>query len=153
MKKPGSIWQFERLLLLSTMIDLLNHALNLRHTADLLNDPVMREIEFGWSSYMTILISGVGFFAIIWFFVVRKASNVARWTYATLVVFSSLQLFSKLPELYESATLQFLFIGAIGHMLSLYTTWLLFSPNSREWFASGRAGNRSPKRHEHLYRD
>ena len=153
MKMPVSIWQFERVLLLSVAVDLFNHASNLRHTSELLSDPVLREVGFGWTAYLIILMSGAGLFTLIWYFIVKRASNAARWTYSTLVVVGSIQLFSKMAVIGEQATLQFVFIGIAVHVLSLYATWLLWRPDCREWFVKGVGKGEVPARHRRRYQD
>ena len=152
MRKPGSLWQFERVLALATLIELFNQIITLRHAKKVLSDPVLAEIGLGIGTYIGISIAGVGFALLVWFYIVRRASKAARIGFTGLVVLAVFQLATNFStSLSLPPATQFVRIASLS--VQVYAVWLLYRPDSRAWFAKGIGRAPAPQRHSDRYRD
>ena len=101
-------------------------------------------------SLMTGIVIGslifIGLLALLlWFFIARRASNVAKWIFVAATAYA-IWTFVKgllLPEMPKDALFA---INAINQLLSIYCCWLLFRPDAAAWLDSkGSDGPGDPK--------
>lgn len=90
----------------------------------------------GWTLGISLL-----FNLLIWFFISRKASDVARWIWVAVTGLGLLAAPTSLNTVFGESTLRGLILTALW-LLQLILTYFLFTRESREWFA--RKGGPSP---------
>lgn len=80
---------------------------------------------------------------LIWFFIARRASNVARWIFVIFFVLAILSLIRTIG-LYGRGMLPSPFLvgfGVLDTLLRIACLWLLFRPDASAWFR----GRHSPE--------
>lgn len=91
-------------------------------------------------------LSAIGFFIslLLWFFISRKASNVARWLLVALTVIGTLGslplLFQTAPMLPTVVPLWQAVVTIIGTTMQIAAAWFLFRPDAHAWFTHGPKG-------------
>lgn len=127
--RPASIVNFERVVLVSIALGILN--------AFLLRDQAAATAAnqgFGPGFTLAVQAISIAIYLLLIWFISRKASSVAKWIYVVLgaigIVFGvagyrSTLGFGTLPAL----------ITAIQYLLVLASIWLLFRPDAKAWFA------------------
>ena len=153
MQKPNTIWQFERVLVLATLIEMLNAVISAQHAREVLADPALAEIGLGWGTYLGVVIAGPLFALVVWHFIVQRASHAARVVYTALVVLALGQAVLTFADSLKLLPAMTLFVKLASLGVQTYAVVLLFRPASSAWFTAG-IGNRSvPQRHRAEYRD
>ena len=71
---------------------------------------------------------------LLWFFIARRGSNVAKWIWTVLVVIGALGL---IPRMLQGTFTPGLLgvVTVVVVVLNLVATWMLFRPDARAWFA------------------
>ncbi|MCP3735956.1 hypothetical protein M9979_13870 [Sphingomonas sp. RP10(2022)] len=137
MAKPPSIARFEQLYWASVIIGLINAALNWGTTqATLAANPLFANA--GWFLPLTQVI-GLAIAVLLWFFIVRRPSVVAKWVQ---VVFAAFGAFGLLSALFLLATGRAptgtqLILGLFANILYIAAAVMLFRPDARLWFGEG----------------
>lgn len=152
MSKPVSLWQFERVLALATLIETGTNLANIPYARRVLQD-VAPIPELAWASYLGLLISAVGFGVIIWYFIIKRASNAARIAYSFMVILTIFDIWDKTFHPIIALPWYILALFVIMQCVRMYAVWLLWRPDSREWFAKGIGNAKVPLRHAERYRD
>lgn len=133
--RPASITMFERLFLGALAVGFVNFILNY--------DTVVAQVEAqpglsaigGTPFIIGTLIIGNAINLLLWFFIARRASNVARWILVVLTGFGLLSLFS-LPEVETWQAVMSVVILA----LQVAALYFLFRPDAKAWFEHGPNG-------------
>ncbi|QGN55113.1 hypothetical protein GKE62_11670 [Novosphingobium sp. Gsoil 351] len=143
--RPQSIELFEKVYLGAIVIGLINTALSWSQVNAMLNDPRAQAAGLGTGTLVFGVFVGVLIPLLLWYFVARRASNVAKWIY---VVLTALGLFGFLSSLANPLVPKGLvtLLGALAVLLQVYGAWLLFRPDAVAWLESkGVDGPGDPK--------
>ncbi len=137
MTKPPSIARFEQFYWASVIIGLINTALNWgRAQAMLATNPLTTNA--GWILPLTQVI-GLGIAVLLWFFIVRRPSVVAKWVQ---VVFAAIGVFSLVMALFAiltggAAVGTQVVLGLIANALYIAAAVMLFEPDAKLWLGEG----------------
>lgn len=137
MLKPPSIARFEHFYWASVAIGLLNTALNWTASkAQFAANPVLADKT--WILPVMQLV-GLLIAVLLWFFIVRRPSAVAKWIQ---VVFAAIGAFGILSVLFAVAMgrmplgLQVV-LGLVANILYIAASVMLFKPDAKAWFGEG----------------
>ena len=134
--RPISIVNFERLYLLGLAIGLVNGIISFSSMQELIDsDPALSKVISG--STFIILTAGPSFVIalLLWFFIARRASNVAKWIFVVMFVIGLLMLPSSLAR--HFAVSQVSAIVSLGlTVLQAASIFFLFRADARAWFVS-----------------
>lgn len=115
MPQPQSIQNFSRLFLISLAIGIANAVLSWGKTNEMLAaDPTTA--GFGGGFIIGVVVFGMGIPLLLWYFIAKRASNVAKWILVILTVLGLLVL----PGTFTQASA----MGPVWLALSLMTTIL-----------------------------
>lgn len=143
--RPSSIELFGKVYLGAIAIGLVNAVLSWSQVSAMMADPRMQAAGVGTGTLVFGLVIGIIVPLLLWFFITRRASNVAKWIY---VVLTALGLFSFLSALANPMVPKGLVtvLGALAIGLQVYGAWLLFRPDSAAWLdAKGADGPGDPE--------
>ena len=152
MQKPQSLWQFERVLMLATVLETANTLAFASRARAIIAESTEIPPDT-WSYYLALLVVTPAFAVLIWFFVVRRASNAARIVYSALVAIGALGLPDRVGTSAEVFPLYTQAILIMTTCVQVYGIWLLWRADSREWFATGIGSRPVPERHRQKYQD
>ena len=137
MIKPPSIARFEQFYWASVLLGLVNAALNWRTSqAALASNPVFANA--GW--FLPVLqIVGLAIAVLLWYFIVRRPSVIAKWVQ---VVFAGIGGLGLLSGVFLLATGRApvsasAFVGLIANLLYIAAAVMLFKPDAKEWLGEG----------------
>lgn len=143
--RPQSIQLFEKVYLGAIAIGLVNTVLSWSQVDAMLADPRMQAAGLGTGTLVFGLIVGILVPLLLWYFIARRASNIAKWIY---VVLTALSVFGFLSALANPMVPKGLVtvLGALATGLQVYGAWLLFRPDAAAWLDSkGAEGPGDPK--------
>jgi|GEM_PF-523172 len=129
--RPQSIIWFERLFLASiavTFVDMFVHPDTFFGTDEMADDA---GLIFALLMVVATLI-WLGIEILLWFFIVHRASNLAKWINVILLVLSLGLTMSSISEYSSSEN----FFTAVTHSLLTGATLYLFRPDAALWFRS-----------------
>jgi hypothetical protein len=139
---PPSIVRFSRLFLISVGFGLINTVLSFSKTqAMLAADPAMAELGFGSGFIISIAFVSLAIPLLLWFFIARRASNLAKWILVVLTALGLLMMPSTLSSANEMGYL-WLFMAIAVTAIQLIAIYYLFRADAREWLESH--GTRNP---------
>ncbi len=137
MTKPPSIARFEQLYWASVVIGLVNTALNWKVSQALLAaNPLLANAHWFLPAAQIV---GIAIAVLLWFFIVRRPSVVAKWVQ---VVIAALGAFGLLSALFMLAMgraplgLQVV-LGLVANILYIAAAVMLFKPDAKAWFGEG----------------
>ncbi|QDH33320.1 hypothetical protein [Porphyrobacter sp. YT40] len=138
MMRPASIIRFEQIILGSLALGIVNTVLSYDTTmAQIEADPGMTELGMSGPGFLIgSVVIGFGISLLLWFFVSRRASTVAKWI---LVVLTLIGLLSVPLALFDVPFVQaaITFVTAVMQLAAL---WFLFRPDANAWFEHGPRG-------------
>ncbi len=132
MNRPNSIVQFERLYLGAVLLGLANTALAWDKALELLAaNPQTAAFGPGFLAASTAV--GVIINLLLWYFVARKGSTVAKWIVVVFCAFGVLGVIwtavtGQLPEGIAGI------LGIVRVLLNLGAVVFLFRPDTKAWF-------------------
>jgi phosphoglycerol transferase MdoB-like AlkP superfamily enzyme len=126
---------FERLVLLSLALGVLNTFLSWDHTV-----ATLAEQGVGTNSALGIQAVVIGAVLLLTWLIARKASPAAKWIYVVLSVLGIVLAAVGLGEASRAGTLS-LIITVVQYLLTIVSLWLLFRPDAKGWFNDGRGGD------------
>lgn len=137
MLKPPSIARFEQFYWASVILGLINTAMNWSASqAALAANPMLAQATWFLPVMQAI---GIAIAVLLWFFIVRRPSVVAKWVQ---VVFAAFGAFGVLSALFLVAAgrapigLQVV-VGLIANILYIAAAVMLFKPDAKVWFGQG----------------
>lgn len=136
--RPTSIIRFDQIFLGSIVLGIANTVLSYDTTmAQLKADPAAAEIGMAGPGFV-IGASAFGFAIslLLWYFVARRASKVAKWI---LVVLTAIGVLSVPLALFEVPWVQAA-ITVVTALMQLGALWFLFRPDASAWFEHGPKG-------------
>lgn len=128
--RPASIQWFERIYLATLVIGLGNLLI---HFGTL--STVMGNVGSTMTVAMLSFAAGIAISLLFWYLVARRASNIAKWFLVALVVIGLIGLPSGFT-MTETLGVPYVAIGALSTVLQVIATALLFTAESRRWFAA-----------------
>ena len=130
--RPSSIELFEKVYLGAIAIGLVNAVLSWSQVNAMMADPRMQAAGVGTGTLVFGVVIGILVPLLLWFFIARRASNVAKWIY---VVLTALGLFGFLNALANPMVPKGLVtvLGAAAVGLQVFGAWLLFRPDAAAW--------------------
>ena len=133
--RPKSIELFEKVYWGGTLLGLVIAILNWGNVTATLNTPDAKALGMGSGFLIGAIVFNLIISLLVWYFVARRASNVAKWIYVVLTAIALLMMLSSLadPSLTSGLPLAGNLV-AIG--LQLYCAWLLFRPDAVAWLES-----------------
>jgi hypothetical protein len=97
--RPNSIILFERLFLASLALSAIASVISYDAVlAELNRDPAMEQLGLGGGFVIGMLALGMAIYLLLWFLIVRKASNVAKWVLVVFVAIGLLSFAASLPS-------------------------------------------------------
>jgi predicted membrane channel-forming protein YqfA (hemolysin III family) len=129
--RPSSIVNFERVVLLSLGLGVLNTI------AASSNAPAVNGQAIASGTLYAAQAIALAVYLLLLYFISRKASPVAKWIYVVLTVLGLVVGATALRDTASFGTLP-LVLTLVQYVLSLISLWLLFRPESRAWFNDGR---------------
>lgn len=136
--RPASITMFDRLFIGSLVLGLLNTALSYGSVMEQLKaDPAVAEMGMATPGFLIGAAAfGYGISLLLWFFISKKASNVAKWILTVLTVLGALMI----PLSITATPLVETIITLVLTALQLAAVWFLFRPDAKVWFEHGTKG-------------
>ena len=141
--RPASINLFEKLYLAAIALGIVEvvfgwSGLVAEARARLPQAREMAETVAATSAVVGILIS-----LLLWFFVVRRPSVIAKWI---VVLFAAISLYSLLGAVVAGGSSAMrIALGFAGTVLQVFAAWLLFKPDAKAWLESrGAEGPSDP---------
>ena len=133
--RPKSIELFEKIYLGTVTFGFVIAVFNWVNVSATLETPELKALGAGSNFLIGIMALSLIFSLLIWYFIARRASNIAKWIY---VVVTGIGLFGVIGSLANPLTPKgILLVGNIVVVaLQLYAAWLLFKPDAAEWLES-----------------
>ena len=134
--RPQSIIRFERFFLASLLLGLLNTALSFGTSmAQLDADPILRGTGYVMVMMISTLVISFGIQLLLWFFIARKASNVAKVILVVLTVLGFAAMIPSIGTLIQQGpiTLTFTFLLTVLQIIAIIH---LFRPDAKAWLES-----------------
>ena len=133
--RPQSIELFEKVYLGSIALGLVNTALSWGALTASLKNVGDGTVAVGPGLMVGSIVIGLIIALLLWFFIARRASNVAKWIY---VVITAIGLFGVLSSLANPAAPKGLTMigGIVVTALQVFAGWLLFKPDAAAWLES-----------------
>ncbi|WP_336985321.1 hypothetical protein [Altererythrobacter aquiaggeris] len=129
--QPKSIVTFERLFFISLAIGLVSYFLNYDGAlAEMQSDPNVTALGVGGGFMTGIFVFSLVINLLLWYFITRKASNIAKWIFVVLTVIG----FIGIPGLFIVDFSLAMLVTLIGYVLSIAMLYFLFQPDARAWF-------------------
>ncbi len=130
--RPNSIILFERLYLASLAIGLVNIVSSFDRTvAQFQANPAVAQLGWGGGTVMALSAFGIGISLLLWYFIARSPSAIAKWI---LVIFTALGLLG-LPGQLASSGGMALALLVLVNLLQLAAVVMLFRADTKPWFA------------------
>ncbi|MFN3432947.1 MAG: hypothetical protein ACK4ZY_00985 [Sphingomonas sp.] len=137
MTKPPSIARFEQFYWASVILGLINAAVNWRASqAALAANPMLANATWFLPLAQAI---GLGIAVLLWFFIVRRPSVVAKWVQVVFAAFGAFGILSALFLLVAGRAPAALpvILGIVANGLYIAAAVMLFKPDAKAWFGEG----------------
>lgn len=85
MNRPDAINTFGKVLLIAIVLGIIRMALSWNAWAALSPYPGIRAAGAGGFVMMRSMVIGTGLWLLLWYFIVHRASNLAKWVYVAIV--------------------------------------------------------------------
>lgn len=129
--RPNSIIQFDRFYLGSLVLAVINSAFSMQDT---LSDPRIAGSGLGLGFIVGVQVFSFALILLLWFFISRNASNVAKWILTVLTVLGVLMTLPTLPTLAGRGLLSTAAVVVIT-VLQIVAVVFLFRTDAKAWFA------------------
>lgn len=139
--RPPSIVTFERFYLGSYAISLLNTlAFWPAMEAAMRVNPSVARMPPGFAPGVLVigLVVSTAITLMLWYFVARSGSVVAKWIVTIFFAFGALSLVYGLAMGTRALNVQGI-VGIVSTLLNAAAVWMLFRPDARLWFGEGDA--------------
>lgn len=135
MQRPQSILWFERTYLGSVALGLLNSALNWSLVEEQLAATPNSALLPSWFVPVTMAIS-IGINLLLWYFIARRGSVVAKWILVVLFAIGILGVVSMAVGGTTPPT--FNVVAVIALVLQVVAVVMLFRPDTKPWFGGNK---------------
>ena len=133
--RPPSIVNFERVVLLSLAIGVINTLVSY--------DQMVASVAaqgFGSNFVIGVQAVTIAIMLLLLWFISRKGSPVAKWIYVVLSVLGLVSAVAGISQTLEFGSISVI-LSTVQYVLLLISLFLLFRPDSKAWFADGRGGD------------
>jgi hypothetical protein len=131
--KPESIRRFDLFYLASIAFSLIAYVVSYDAlVANMESRTAAAGIRLGSGTVLTTIVIGIGVALLLWFFVSRRRSVVAKWIIVVLFVLSLLGL----PGLFSGGWTVLKTISALNLLCEAAAVFYLFQPDARAWLGS-----------------
>ena len=137
--RPTSITTFERFYLGALVIGLINNVLNWSQATAVLNDPSVQAAGLGTGFLVSTMVIGLAIPLLLWYFITRRASNIAKWILVVLFGFGLIGVLMSFSAMMAMGTLPMV-LGLIALALQAYAVFMLFKPDAVAWLNAGGGG-------------
>lgn len=139
MQRPMSIIQFERCYLGALALALVNTALS---WSTYLRIPAVIQAQAMFGNWYLPTTTAIGFLIplVLWYFVARRASVVAKWIVVVLFGFGVIGLLLGLANGGFATTLAAV-LSVVTLVLNAIAVFLLFKPDAKAWFGERSGDN------------
>ena len=136
--RPKSIELFDKVYLGSLVLGLVNTAANWSQLVASAEKAGAGAASLGSGLLIGSIVGGLAISLLLWFFIARRASNVAKWIF---VVLTAISIFGVLSSLINPLAPKGAAIigGVVTTALQVFAAWLLFRPDAAAWLSSGGA--------------
>ncbi|EZP52650.1 hypothetical protein [Sphingomonas sp. RIT328] len=137
MTKPPSIARFEQFYWASVILGLVNAGLNWsKSQAVLAANPMLAKATWFLPASQVL---GLTIAVLIWYFVARRPSVIAKWVQVVFAALGAFGLLSALALLAmgRSAMSAQIALGFVANMLYIAAAVMLFKSDARLWFGEG----------------
>lgn len=136
--RPASITKFDQLYLGAMALGIANTVLNYDNTmAQLEADPAVAAAGMAGSGFMLGAAAfGFAISLLLWFFISRRASNIAKWILLVLTLIGTLMM----PLGLAAVPLVQAVIAVVITVMQIAALWFLFRPDAKAWFEHGPRG-------------
>ena len=132
--RPQSIVRFERVVLAMIVVGLLASVLNWDNMT-----AAMEELGYGGGLVAATQALSVGILLLLMWLIARRRSVVAKWIYVLLSVGGLVMAAIGISGTLRQST-PLLIIEIVQWLLTIFSLWLLFRPDSNAWFSDRNAG-------------
>ena len=146
--RPKSIVLFEKIYLGQLAFGFAIAMFNWVNFSAILEMPDLNALGVGSNFLIGMMVLSLILSLLIWYFITRRASNIAKWIY---VVFTGIGIFGVIGSLNNPLTPKGLLLvgNIVVVVLQIYAAWLLFKPDAAEWLETkGASGPGDPKTFE-----
>jgi len=142
--RPASIINFERSFWASMLIGVGSLTLHWPTVIDSLkSDPTAAPMVDSAAIFVGIALGfGFAISILLWYFVARKASNIARWIYVAVMGFGAVSTLTSLNDP-TSPTGLALAISLVSTTFTALSIFFLFRPDARVWFGNNSVNPRT----------
>lgn len=134
--RPDSIVMFERLFLGSLALSVVSLVYNFdAMVRDLEAQPGVADLGIGSGFLIGSMVISVAIYLLLWFFIARKASDVAKWILVAFVVLSLVSV----PGMIAAGLDFGVMLGIAVYALEVAAAAYLFKPDARAWLKGERA--------------
>ena len=136
--RPASIVNFERLYLGALVVGLINTVLTFEATLAEVRAQPGAETMGSTIFYISL---AIGFLipVLLWYFVARRASVVAKWIVVVLFLVGIAGFLIGISQPTAPNGIA-LILGIVSMLMQAGAVWMLFRPDAKAWFADGRGG-------------
>jgi hypothetical protein len=133
--RPQSIELFEKVYLGSIALGLVNTALSWGALTATLQNAGNAAVAMGPGLMIMSIAISLVISVLLWFFIARRASNIAKWIYVVITAIGVFGVISSLanPLAPKGVTM---IGGFVATGLQVFAAWLLFKPDSVAWLES-----------------
>ena len=133
--RPQSIELFEKVYLASIAVGLVNTALSWSQLTASVQQANAGNVVLGSGAMIVSIALGFVISLLLWFFIARRASNIAKWIYVVITAIGVFGLLSSLANPLAPKGLAMIG-GLAATALQVFATWLLFKPDAAAWLES-----------------
>jgi glucan phosphoethanolaminetransferase (alkaline phosphatase superfamily) len=136
--RPASIVNFERLYLGALALGVANTILSWDQAlASIRAQP--NSAVLGPNFLLITAVAGVLIQLLLWYFIARRASVVAKWIFVVLFVIGLVAFVAGLARTGFPGGVEGI-LGVLTMLMQVAAVWMLFRPDANAWFSDGRGG-------------
>ena len=129
--RPASIVMFERLFFASLVLSVVSFIIGYdAMTEQMANEPTLQQVGIGSGLMVGTMVASLTIYLLLWFFIARKASSVAKWILVALLALSVIALPAMLMGPWDLRMI----LGLAVYALEVVAAVFLFRPDAGAWF-------------------
>lgn len=136
--RPASITKFDQLYLGAMALGIVNSVIAFDSTmAQLQADPAVAGTGMDGPGFIIgVSVFSFAIILLLWFFISRRASSIAKWVLVVFTVIGTLML----PMSLAAVPFFQLIVTLIITAMQIAAVWYLFQPDAKAWFEHGPKG-------------
>lgn len=137
--RPDSIIKFERFYLGALAVGVVNAALGWGATQEYMaKDPAVAAAGLGSGFLISTMVIGFAIPLLLWYFIAKRGSNIAKWILVALFAFGLLGLVFSFNQTLAIHGAMGLVFGLIAFVLQAAAVFMLFKPDAVEWLTGSK---------------